>query len=98
MVGVVVWVTLGVFVGWMASLLLKTDEADRSTVANILASVVGAVMGGFVARLLGYSGARIEQVLTFQSVLFSGVGAAILLLAVNFLAARRDTAHKQPHG
>ena len=98
MVGIVVWVTLGVFVGWMASLLLKTDEADRSTFANILASVVGAVIGGFVARLLGYSGARIEQVLTFQSILFSGVGAAILLLAVNFLAVRRDAVAHKPHG
>ena len=93
MVGIVVWITLGTFLGVIASLLLKTDEADRSTFGDVAASVTGAVIGGFIARLLGFSGSSLEQVLTFESVLFAGVGAAVLLLAVNLLAARRAAPH-----
>lgn len=89
MVGIIVWLTLGAFVGSIASLLLKTEEADRSTLANVAGSIVGAVIGGTVARLMGYSGAHLEQVLSFQGVLFAGVGAAIMLVVVNLIPLRR---------
>ncbi|MDB4932707.1 MAG: transglycosylase associated family protein [Myxococcaceae bacterium] len=90
MVATIVWVTLGAFVGWIASLLLDTDGAENNMPANIAVSIVGSVIGGFVARLAGPGGARIEDALTFQGVLFSGVGAAVMLLCVNLLAARRE--------
>jgi uncharacterized membrane protein YeaQ/YmgE (transglycosylase-associated protein family) len=90
MVAIVVWVTLGAFVGWIASLLLKSDGAPGSTSANVIASIVGSVMGGFLARLASHGGGRIEDALTFQGVIFAGVGAAVMLLGVNLLAARRE--------
>lgn len=90
MVAIIVWVTLGAFIGWIASLLLKTEQADRSTAVNVGASVVGAVLGGLVSRLMGYGGARIEQVLTFEGVLFTGLGAALLLILANVLAIGRE--------
>lgn len=90
MLGFIVWFTLGAFVGWIASLLLKTEDADRSTSINVAASIVGAVLGGLLARGLGYSGSRIEEVLSFQGVLFSGVGAAIVLVAANLVPLRRE--------
>jgi len=93
MVGIIVWFTLGAIVGVVANILLKTDDAERHPLVNVAASIVGAVVGGTLARLLGYSGQSLEQVLTFQGVLFAGVGAALMLLAVNLIPLRRH-AHR----
>ena len=89
MLSIIVWVTLGAFVGWIASLLLKTDDDDPSTAANLGASIVGAVVGGGLASLVGHGASRIEDSLRFQSVLFSGVGAMVFLLGANLLRYRR---------
>lgn len=85
MLNVIVWLTLGAFVGWIASLLLKTDEADQSPTANLGASVAGALVGGCVGSLMG---PQLEGDLSFQSVLFSGGGAMLGLLVANFLLYR----------
>jgi uncharacterized membrane protein YeaQ/YmgE (transglycosylase-associated protein family) len=91
MLGIAVWITMGAVVGFVASLLLKTDEVERNIAVNVAASVAGAVIGGTVARFLGYGGTRLEEVLSFQGVLFAGVGAAAMLVAANVLALRSAT-------
>ncbi len=96
MMSLIVWVVLGVTVGGIASLLLKTDGADQSPAANVGASLIGAVIGGALASIVGYNtGVRIEQELSFQTVLFSGVGAMLGLFAANFLWYRGHHPHHE---
>lgn len=90
MLGIAVWITMGAVVGFVASILLKTDEVQRNIAVNVAASVGGAVIGGTIARFLGYGGTRLEEVLSFQGVLFAGVGAAAMLVAANVLALRSE--------
>lgn len=90
MIQLAVWVALGAFIGVIASALLKTDRANQSTVINLGSSVLGAVGGGAAAWALGYGGSTFAQVLSFQTVLFAGVGA---MLAVFLFNVVRDRAH-----
>lgn len=90
MLSIVVWIVMGACVGWIASLLLKTDEAPPHPVGNVAASVAGAVIGGLVARALGY-GSGFDRTFSFQSVLFAVLGASILMFAYNLaVGLRRD--------
>lgn len=45
------WIILGALVGWIASLIMRTD-AEQGAVANIIIGIVGAVIGGFLWRML----------------------------------------------
>lgn len=53
--GILLWLIFGALVGWLASLLLGTD-ASQGAVGNIVLGILGALVGGFVASLLGLSG------------------------------------------
>lgn len=89
MIQLAVWIALGMFIGVVASALLKTDRADQSPAVNIAASVVGAAGGGAIASILGFSGRHLDQVLSYQTVLFSGVGAMLSLFVVNMVRDRQ---------
>ena len=45
--GVILWIIFGALVGWVASLIMKTD-AEQGAVLNIVIGVVGAVIGGWL--------------------------------------------------
>ena len=48
----VIWlIVMGGVVGWLASLVMKTD-AQQGIVANIIIGILGAVVGGWLYGLL----------------------------------------------
>lgn len=47
MLNFILWLIVGGFVGWMASLLMGTD-ARQGTLLNIIVGVVGAFVAGLV--------------------------------------------------
>ena len=49
------WIVFGALVGWVASLIMRTDE-DQGALENIALGIVGALIGGFIMRLLGGDG------------------------------------------
>ena len=49
LVGLIVWLVIGGVVGWLASLVMRTD-AQQGILLNIVVGIVGAFIGG---RLLG---------------------------------------------
>lgn len=95
MLSIIVWVTFGALVGWIASLLLKTDEVDQNVPANLAASVIGAVIGGALASIFGFGGLHLTGGPPGQTVLFAGIGAMAALLAANF-AHYRSHHHEIP--
>ena len=51
--GLIATLIIGGIVGWLASLVMKTD-ARMSLVANVVVGVVGSMLGYWVAGLLGF--------------------------------------------
>lgn len=51
--GLITTLIIGGIVGWLASLVMKTD-ARMGLVANVAVGVVGSMLGYWVAGLLGF--------------------------------------------
>jgi len=66
---------IGGVVGWLASIVMKTN-AQMGWVSNVLVGVVGSVVGFWVAGLLGIAPA--DGVLRF----LVAIGGAVLLIVV----------------
>ncbi len=49
--GIILWVVIGALAGWIGSKIMRTD-AQQGAVANIIIGIVGAVIGGFLARAI----------------------------------------------
>ena len=53
MINLIVWLVVGGVIGWLASIIMKTD-AQQGIVLNVVVGIVGAALGGwFLAPLLG---------------------------------------------
>jgi len=86
--GIIVWLIVGGVVGWLASIIMKTD-AQQGIFLNIVVGIVGSLLAGFlISPLLGIG--TINQGLSIGSFLVSLVGAVILLAIVNLF--RRGSA------
>jgi uncharacterized membrane protein YeaQ/YmgE (transglycosylase-associated protein family) len=79
----VLWLLFGALVGWLASLVMRTD-AQQGALLNIIVGIVGAFLGGFIFSALGIGGANINDGnFNLSSLLVSLVGAIVLLAIVN---------------
>jgi uncharacterized membrane protein YeaQ/YmgE (transglycosylase-associated protein family) len=78
----IIWLVLGGVVGWLASLIMRTD-GQQGIVLNVVVGVVGAFLAGwFISPLVGL-GTINQNNLSLASVLVSLIGAVILLAVVN---------------
>ena len=76
--GIIIWLIIGGIVGWLASMVMRTD-AQQGILLNIVVGIVGAFIGGLI-----FSGGTINNApLNVTSFLISLVGAIILLAIVN---------------
>ena len=82
----IAWLIVGGIIGWLASLVIRTD-APHGTLFNVVVGVVGAfVAGWFLTPLFGV--ATINQGDFSMPALLVSLGGAILLLAVVRLFSR----------
>ena len=81
--GFIAWIILGGFAGWFASLLMGLGR-EMGCLLNILAGIVGAVVGGWVFTQLGNKGIT---GFNWWSLLVAFVGALIVLGAIRIIAA-----------
>jgi uncharacterized membrane protein YeaQ/YmgE (transglycosylase-associated protein family) len=85
--GILVWLIVGGVVGWLASIIMRTD-AQQGILLNVIVGIVGALLAGFIiSPLIGVG--SINEGITLASFLVSLVGAVILLAIVNLF--RRGT-------
>jgi uncharacterized membrane protein YeaQ/YmgE (transglycosylase-associated protein family) len=75
--GIIVWLIVGGIIGWLASIIMRTD-AQQGILLNIIVGIVGAFIGGLI-----FSGGNINNGLTLYSFLVSLLGAVVLLAIVN---------------
>ena len=76
----IIWLLVGALVGWLASMVMRTD-AQQGAILNIVVGIVGALIGGFL-----FGGPTINSsALNLTAILVSFVGAVILLAIVNLV-------------
>ena len=75
--GIIIWLVIGGIVGWLASLIMRTD-AQQGIFLNIIVGIVGAFIGGLI-----FSRGDINDGVNVTSFLISLVGAVVLLGIVN---------------
>jgi len=86
---IILWLVVGGIIGWIASLIMKTD-GQQGIFLNILVGIVGAVLGGWLISPMVGSPTINQGDLSLSGLLVSLLGAVILLAIVNF--ARRGSA------
>ena len=50
--GLIITLILGGIVGWLASIIMKTN-AQMGMLANVVVGIVGSMLGGWIAGMLG---------------------------------------------
>ena len=68
----IVWLVIGGVIGWLASIIMKTN-AQMGLIANVIVGIVGAALGGWLAGALGITGGRVI------SYVIAVLGAAVLI-------------------
>lgn len=53
--GIIIWIVFGALVGWVASMIMKTDS-QQGTLIDIGVGIVGAVIGGWLMSAIGGRG------------------------------------------
>jgi len=83
--GILSWIILGGVAGWLASLVMKRND-QMGCLANIVAGVIGAVVGGWVFSL--FTGLAVTG-FNLTSLLVAFVGAVIVLAVWNLIFGRK---------
>ncbi len=80
--GLIILIVVGGIIGWLASLVMRTD-GQQGILLNVVVGIVGAFLGGFLlAPMLNYGGSITEGI-NMPSLLVSFLGAVVLLAIVN---------------
>ena len=78
---IILWIIFGALIGWIASLIMKTDP-EQGMLLNIVVGVVGAVVGGWLMNLFGAAGVTGFNLYSFVVAL---IGAIVLIAIVKML-------------
>lgn len=88
MINLIVWLIVGGIIGWIASMIMRTD-AQQGAFLNIVVGIIGAALAGFiVSPLLGYPTIN-QSSFSIGSLIVSLIGAIILLAIVNLFRRGR---------
>ncbi len=80
----IIWLIVGGLIGWLASMLMKTN-GQQGVFLNVIVGIVGAMLAGwFISPLVGV-GTINQDNFSLPALLISFVGAVVLLGAVNLL-------------
>ncbi|WP_300650133.1 GlsB/YeaQ/YmgE family stress response membrane protein [Hydrogenophaga sp.] len=78
----IVWLAIGGVIGWLASLVMKTD-GQQGIFLNVVVGIVGAALGGFlISPLVGVATIN-QDTFSVGALVVSFLGAVILLAIVN---------------
>lgn len=83
----IIWLIMGGIVGWLASLVMRTD-GQQGILLNVVVGIVGAFLGGLlISPLLGVG--TINEGISIASIGVSLLGAIILLAIINLFRRGR---------
>jgi uncharacterized membrane protein YeaQ/YmgE (transglycosylase-associated protein family) len=81
--GLIIAIIVGGIIGWLASLIMKTN-AQMGVLANIVVGMVGSALGHFIAGILG-----IAAYGSLGGLIISLVGAVLLIAILRVLGLFR---------
>lgn len=89
MMGIIIWLVVGGIIGWIASLLMRTD-GQQGIFLNIVVGIVGAFIGGWLGSIFGMGGSDINDGnFSLGGLIVSLLGAIVLLGVVNLFRRGR---------
>lgn len=77
----IIWIVFGAIVGWIASIIMKTN-GQQGLLLDIVVGVVGAVLGGWIMSMFGQEGTTGFNLYSFVVAL---LGAIVLLAIVKMV-------------
>jgi uncharacterized membrane protein YeaQ/YmgE (transglycosylase-associated protein family) len=89
MINFIVWLVIGGVIGWIASLIMRTD-GQQGVFLNVVVGIIGAALGGWLISPLVGVGTINQGAFSLGALVVSLLGAVILLAIVNLL--RRGSA------
>jgi uncharacterized membrane protein YeaQ/YmgE (transglycosylase-associated protein family) len=88
MINFIVWIILGAIIGWLASIIMRTN-GSQGTLLDIVVGIVGALLAGWLlSPVFGVSTIN-QGNFSLPALLVSLLGAVVLLAIVNLF--RRGT-------
>ena len=82
--GLIIWLIIGGVIGWLASIVMRTD-AQQGILLNIVVGIVGAFLAGLFIAGGSINNAGIDA----RSLIASFIGAVVLLAIVNLVRRGR---------
>ena len=80
------YIVLGGFAGWIASILTH-NNGRMGLLANIIVGLIGASLGGLLSQLVGLGSLSI---FTFWGMAFAVLGAVVLLFLIGLVRGRHS--------
>ena len=88
MINLIVWLIVGGIIGWLASMIMRTN-AQQGILMNVVVGIVGAFLAGFLLSPFLGTGTINDSNFSIASMLVSLGGAVILLGIVNLFRRGR---------
>jgi uncharacterized membrane protein YeaQ/YmgE (transglycosylase-associated protein family) len=82
--GLIILLVIGGVIGWLASLVMRTD-GQQGILLNVIVGIVGALLAGFVLNPLVGGGNIMAGDFSVSSLVVTFVGAVVLLAIVNLV-------------
>jgi uncharacterized membrane protein YeaQ/YmgE (transglycosylase-associated protein family) len=80
----IIILVVGGIIGWVASLIMRTD-GQQGIILNVIVGIVGALLAGVIVTPLIGGASIMDGVLSIQSILISLLGSVVLLAIVNLV-------------
>ena len=84
--GIIAWIVLGLLAGLLAKAILPGGQGGGLIVTTVI-GILGAIVGGFVARALGF-GDPIDEFFDISTWLAAIIGAIALLVVWGMVTGR----------
>jgi uncharacterized membrane protein YeaQ/YmgE (transglycosylase-associated protein family) len=80
----IIWLVVGGLIGWIASMIMRTD-GQQGIILNVIVGIIGAALGGWLISPLVGVGTINQGGFSFGALVVSLLGAIVLLAIVNLL-------------
>jgi uncharacterized membrane protein YeaQ/YmgE (transglycosylase-associated protein family) len=81
------WLVIGALAGWIASMVM--GRGGYGLVGDIVVGLIGAFIGGLIARLLNIGGPSASDPFSWVSLIFAIIGAIVLIAILRALSPGR---------
>jgi uncharacterized membrane protein YeaQ/YmgE (transglycosylase-associated protein family) len=78
---ILIWIIFGGLVGWIASMLMRTD-GQQGILLNVIVGIIGAMLGGFIMNFFGSGGVSGFNLYSFMVAL---LGAVVLIWIIKLI-------------